>query len=234
MEKFNNTEKIENKPKHHFYNQHGEEYVKNQREFYSDVSDTGRDFLKESLNLDIENKIIVDIGCGAGDDLLLYKKMGAKKAIGIEPSLKMLDQKKFDKKFEDSIEILAGEFESIPLANESADFVTARFSFHHLENFEEAFKEVARILKKDGLFLIVTRNPEFDTKIAKDQNLKKGEKIKDSIFNGRFIVESIPHTLEEYLSKICLKYFKIEENKPYSMNEDDSELNGLLLKLRKR
>jgi ubiquinone/menaquinone biosynthesis C-methylase UbiE len=45
------------------------------------------------LRSKIENKIVVDIGCGAGDDLLLYQKMGAKKVIGIEPALKMLDQK---------------------------------------------------------------------------------------------------------------------------------------------
>jgi ubiquinone/menaquinone biosynthesis C-methylase UbiE len=234
MEKFNNAEKIENKSKHYFYNQHGEEYVKNQRDFYSDVSDTGRDFLRESLEANIENRIIADIGCGAGDDLLLYQKMGAKKVIGIEPSLKMLDQKKFDNKLEDGVEILAGEFENIPLASESVDFVTARFSFHHVENLKEAFEEVARILKSDGLFLIVTRNPEFDTKIAKDQNLKKGEKIKDSIFDGRFVVESIPHKPEDYLSETCLKYFEVEENKPYSMNEDGEKMDGLLLKLRRK
>jgi hypothetical protein len=84
------------------------------------------------------------------------------------------------------------------------------------------------------LFLIVTRNPEFDTRFVREQNLKKGEKIKDYIFNGKFVVESIPHTLEEYLSETCLKYFEVEENKPYSMDEDDGELNGLLLKLRRK
>lgn len=220
-----------------FYDNNGKEYVENQREFYSDTMDTGRKFFQEALLPDIKNMTIADIGCGAGDDLISYKEMGATKVIGIDPSSTMLaEAKETVKKSGLDIELLVGEWTHLPLANESLDAITARYSFHVVPDFEKTFKEVARVLKKDGLFLIGAPHPLHDAKMVREQKLKPGGKMKIPIFNGKFVVDIPPHTMDEYLSKTCLEHFNLEDKLEYSMHEDSSETQptGLLLKLRRK
>jgi len=220
-----------------FFDEHGKDYLENQRKFYSQSPDTGRRFFQESLGLNIEKMTVTDIGCGAGDDLLTYEEMGAKKVIGIEPSISMLSEaKKTLGENHPGIELVAGNWKHIPLADGSVDAIMGRYSFHVMSDFDEAILEVARVLKKDGLFLIAAPHPIHDAKIAAEQNLKPGEKMKKPIFEGKFIVENPPHTLEDYLSKTCLEHFTLEEQKDYSMFEDENETEptGILLKFRKK
>lgn len=229
---------VENEKSYDFYNQHGKEYVDLQREFYSDVPDTGRRFFREALQNGIENRVIADIGCGAGDDAVVYKQMGAKQVIGIEPSLQMLDEAR--KTVEEKgieVALVAGAWEHLPLANESVDAVTARYSFHVIPDLDRGYEEVARILKQNGLFLIAAPHPKHDEKVVREQNLKPGERMRVPIFNGKFVVEIPPHTLEEYLSDTCKKYFDVTQGPVgYSMHEDLSEIDptGLLLELRRK
>jgi ubiquinone/menaquinone biosynthesis C-methylase UbiE len=219
-----------------FYEQHGNEYVRNQREFYSGTKDTGREFFRNSLAPNIEQLTIADVGCGAGDDAITYKQMGAARVIGIEPSKVMLDEAK--KSVETSgltIELQQGKWDRLPLPDESVDAITARYSFHVVENLNTSYKEVARVLKKGGVFLVGVPHPIHDEKVAKEQNLKPGEKMKVPLFHGKFTVDIPPHTMDEYLSDTCKQYFEIEEQIGYSMHEDatEKEPTGLLLKLRK-
>lgn len=220
-----------------FYDEHGKDYIKNKREFYSDAVDTGRKYFRDVLSVCIQNKTLVDMGCGAGDCLDLYKKMGAARIIGIEPSSTMREEaKKTVAKTCSSVDLLAGQWNQIPLADRSVDIITAYYSLHVIQDFEKAFCEAARILKKDGLFLIGALHPIFDAKISQEQNLQPGEWMKIPIFDGKFIVEDPPHTMDEYFSKTCLDYFKVEEMVKYSMSEDAAEMepSGLLLKLRRK
>lgn len=107
-----------------FYDQHGSEYVRNQREFYSGTKDTGREFFRESLRANISQITIADIGCGAGDDAIMYKQMGAARVIGIEPSEAMLDEAR--ESVEKSglvIDLMQGKWNHIPLSDESVDAI---------------------------------------------------------------------------------------------------------------
>ena len=227
----------EKEPPYEFYNQHGKEYADLQREFYSDVPDSGRRFFREALQEGIEHKIIADIGCGAGDDAVVYKQMGAKQVIGIEPSLQMLEEaRKTVGTSGVEVDLVAGAWEHLPLANESVDAVTARYSFHVIQNLDRAYEEVARVLKKNGLFLIAAPHPKHDEKVVETQNLKKGDRMRVSIFNDKFTVEIPPHTMIEYLSETSKKYFDVADLVEYSMHEDPNETDpsGLLLKFRRK
>ncbi|MFZ2225900.1 MAG: class I SAM-dependent methyltransferase [Candidatus Moraniibacteriota bacterium] len=237
MEKLTSTNELKKDSSISFFDKHGKEYVENQRKFYSQAPDTGREFFRDSLRADIEKMTIADIGCGAGDDLITYRELGAKKVIGIEPSLSMLSEAKktLGENYPD-IELVAGNWKHLPLADDSMDAIMGRYSFHVMSDFDEAILEVARVLKKDGLFLIAAPHPDHDAKIAAEQNLKLGEKMRIPIFEGKFIVENPPHTLKDYLSKTCLENFILEEQKDYSMFEDENETDptGILLKLRRK
>ena len=58
------------------YNKIGKDYVSGQKEFFSKREDEAIKFIKKSLT-DLENKKILDIGCGNGKDILLFESMKA-------------------------------------------------------------------------------------------------------------------------------------------------------------
>ncbi|MBI2012865.1 MAG: class I SAM-dependent methyltransferase [Candidatus Colwellbacteria bacterium] len=220
-----------------FYNERGKEYVALNREFYSGLSDTGRNFMRTVIRDGIEKKTIADIGCGAGDDMVAYAEMGAVKVIGIEPSHVMLEEaRKLLEEKHTQAELLKGAWEQIPLPDGSVDIVTSRYSFHVQQDFDKAFQEVARILKPSGIFLVAAPHPIHDAKVAREQNLKPGELMNVPIFNGKFVVRIPPHSMDDYLSVVNRELFELEDKLEYSMHENpnEKEPTGIVLKFRKK
>jgi SAM-dependent methyltransferase len=100
-------------------------------------------------------RLAVDVGCGNGD-LMPVLLSRAEKVIGVDRSLKMLDQAKQLLSSEiDRISLRLGDLEHLPLSNNEADFAVANMVLHHLSSPIEAVQEVYRILKKRGSFIIM-------------------------------------------------------------------------------
>ncbi len=96
----------------------------------------------------------VDLGCGTGD-LLESMRAHAAKVIGVDSSPRMLEEAR--KRFQDTgnaIEIRLGEIEHLPLSDGEADFGVLSLVLQYLANPSEAVAEVARILKKNGRFVL--------------------------------------------------------------------------------
>lgn len=108
--------------------------------------------------INIENKIIVDIGCGTGrhwEKMLLKKPL---ELIGYEVSNEMLN--KLTKKYPGARTYIANQNNLKELENESCDLIVSTLVIGYIENLPEAFKEWNRILKKDGEILITDFHPE--------------------------------------------------------------------------
>jgi len=122
---------------------------------------------------------IVDVACGTGDLMIDWDKVGASKGItisniiGVDPSVGMMEVGKT--KIPDRTFIEAGA-EDMPLEDASTDFISISYGIRNVVKRKEAFDEFARILKKDGLVIIL----EF-TKNNKD-NL--GAKISKFYLNN--------------------------------------------------
>ncbi len=219
------------------YDRQGDQYVAAQREFYSALPDTGRKFFQAVIKENVQNKTIVDIGCGAGDDLITYTNMGASRVIGVEPSVVMLNAANTTLKEKNvRAELIQGLWHRIPLPDASVDAVTSRYSFHIIPDFREAFREVTRILKTDGHFLIAVPHPKYDRKLVEEQEVHPGQTIKSSLFEGKVTVENYPHFIEDYIGDVALEYFALQKMVEYSMNEkeDETEPTALLIDYRKK
>lgn len=125
-------------------------------------------------------KVLGDIGCGQG---AFSKVVGAKtKYVGIDPSQILIKRAKklflsSNKKF------MAGDAYNIPLKNESVDALMSIWVWSHLENLELAAKEMCRVLKPQGRFLIITANPET---YEERKTFYKKYTIKDNLLTGIF------------------------------------------------
>lgn len=125
--------------------------------------------LKFSNNLvdvsDIKNKKILDIGCGFGWFELNALKKGAREIAGIEISA--LDLKPAKENIEDKRAVFKiGGALKLPFKDNYFDTVVAWEVIEHIpKNTEDKmFKEVKRVLRKNGMFYLSTPYNSFWSK----------------------------------------------------------------------
>ncbi|MCX7863264.1 MAG: arsenite methyltransferase [Bacteroidales bacterium] len=105
-----------------------------------------------------EGSIILDLGCGAGNDVFIASKMvGDKgKVIGIdftEAMIKKANEIK-DKLNISNVEFILADIEQLPIVTETIDVVISNCVLNLVPDKEKAFKEIFRVLKKGGIFSI--------------------------------------------------------------------------------
>jgi len=104
-----------------------------------------------------QKKVLADIGAGFGRHTPLYQPL-FKKAILIDPSQKLLQQAKKLLVDYPRLTFKQGQAEKIPLKNASCDVALLIRVIHHLPQVGPAFKEINRILKPGGFFLLEYAN----------------------------------------------------------------------------
>lgn len=104
----------------------------------------------------IENKEVLSIGCGSGEDSSYLKEQGAKRSVGIDLSKGLIEIAKESHK-ECEFEVM--DMERLNFSDSSFDFVYSSLAIHYVENWGNVFKEVFRILKPNSYFLFSCNHP---------------------------------------------------------------------------
>lgn len=111
-----------------------------------------------ALNLAVDSTV-VDIGCGTGSALRYASNQVTKGTlIGIDPVPRMLEiarEQTASHAACERITFYEGSAEKVPVEDSSADFVFAFDSFDHWHDHAQGLKEVRRILKSTGQFVVV-------------------------------------------------------------------------------
>ncbi|NPA74280.1 MAG: bifunctional demethylmenaquinone methyltransferase/2-methoxy-6-polyprenyl-1,4-benzoquinol methylase UbiE [Epsilonproteobacteria bacterium] len=138
---------------------------------------------------------IVDVACGTGDMMGFWDKQAkksditVKELIGVDPSEGMVEVAK--KKFPNYTYHIAKATE-IPLQDSCADFISITYGIRNVVQRQEALHEFNRVLKKDGLVVIL----EF----MKDENKNILKKIRDIYMHKilPYVGGAISKNLEAY------------------------------------
>lgn len=95
----------------------------------------------------------LDLGCGTGEilKLILQEDIG-KELYGIDLSEQMLHVAK--SKLPEQVKLLLGDSETLPFSDNTFDVVYCNDSFHHYPAPMKVLKEVHRVLKPGGTFLM--------------------------------------------------------------------------------
>ncbi len=97
---------------------------------------------------------VLDLGCGAGTDLLIAAQMVGPtgRAIGIDMTPTMLERarRSADEMALDNIDLHEGLIESLPLEDESVDVVISNGVIDLVPDKEAVFAEIDRVLKPWG------------------------------------------------------------------------------------
>ncbi len=105
-----------------------------------------------------EGETVLDLGCGAGIDLLLAaKKVGPSgKVIGVDMTDEMLAKARQNLRTAGAgnTELRAGIIERLPVATESVDWVISNCVINLSPEKQRVFSEIARVLKPGGRMLV--------------------------------------------------------------------------------
>ncbi len=104
----------------------------------------------------IKESRVLDIACGTGGAIIHYDS--SNEYTGLDLSYSMLKQavKKAKKKSFQKFRLIQGNAEELLLGNEFFEFVLMDTALHMIPKYKLAIKEVARVLKKGGLFVCST------------------------------------------------------------------------------
>jgi len=148
---------------------------------------------------------IVDVACGTGDMMDFWQKRAEKKNIeikeivGVDPSVGMVGVAR--EKYPDFNYYISKATE-IPLENSSADILSITYGIRNVVEREEALQEFNRVLKKDGLVVILefmkNENPSFLGKIMNFYTNKILPKVGGFISKNIEAYEYLPNSIEDF------------------------------------
>ena len=119
-------------------------------------------------------KLILDIATGTGDLAIALAKTNADKIIGLDISSGMLDigkQKILKEKLENTIDMVLADSENMPFEDNTFDAITVAFGVRNFETLEKGLKEILRVLKPNGIFVIL------ETSVPTKMPFKQGYKL---------------------------------------------------------
>lgn len=111
-----------------------------------------------SLLPNLEDKKVLDLGCGFGEHCMQFIQAGASKVVGIDISQKMLDIAKREN-CNPNISYLNMPIEDIALLDEKFDVVVSSLAFHYVEDFIGVVKGVYKLLNDNGIFIFSQEHP---------------------------------------------------------------------------
>lgn len=116
----------------------------------------------EMLPKSLENRQVIDIGCGEGRWDRLMAERGAI-VTGIDSSQKMVKiAEERSEKFGDKIELSRVDISNLTDSDKKFDFAFSCYAFNNISNLNDIFQILSKILKNNGELLIATKLLNFD------------------------------------------------------------------------
>jgi len=184
----------------------------------------------------IKNKKILEIGCGGGQCSIAFAKKGAI-CKGLDISVEQIKYaKELSKKEKVKVDFSNKNIQTLKgIKSNSYDIVFSAFALQYIPDLEKCFKEVNRVLKKNGLFVFSFDHPFYSSidpknlkiilnynnlKICHQETIRPdGSKIEfiaythkisetyKYLVNSNFIVEEIIEPFDETTEKGWTKNF---------------------------
>lgn len=191
---------------------HGEEgiqAIENMNENHRPISE----FAFESINVG-ENDKILDIGCGGGVNIEKFLKLTANNVDGLDYSEVSLSQsvKRNKKAVEDGrCQVIKSNVINMPIEDGMYDLVSAFETIYFWPDIENAFKEVSRIIKTNGQFMIAQgtdgNHPDDEKWLSTVEGMKvyTADELKRYLLNAGFSSVSCFKKENDYIMVVIAK-----------------------------
>lgn len=159
------------------------------------------------------NNKLLDLGCGDGEDMIFYEKLGAE-VYGIDASKKMIEMAK-SKLPTNKLEI--GHFENTPYPNNFFNIIVSKYAIQTCTNIKPVFCEILRILKPEGLMIHLIKHPfrQFFEKKDDKADYFEQKVVESRLFGNAVIVQEPTHTMTDYLNNFLFLNFDVQAYNEY-------------------
>lgn len=116
-----------------------------------------RSIILHEISRDRPQGLLIDIGCGPGFlAAAISHRFPDGTVIGLDISQAMIDiaKERWLAVAYPNLTFRIGDVQALPLADKTVDYVVSSLSLHHWQNPELAFREIYRVLKPGGRFLV--------------------------------------------------------------------------------
>jgi demethylmenaquinone methyltransferase/2-methoxy-6-polyprenyl-1,4-benzoquinol methylase len=141
-------------------------------------------------------KTILDIATGTGDLAINLAETSAEEIVGLDISPGMLEvgkEKIKAKQLDNRVKMIIGDSENMPFEDNTFDAITVAFGVRNFETLENGLKDILRVLKPGGTFVIL------ETSVPTKFPFKQGYKV-----YSKFILPSIGRLFSK--DKTAYKY----------------------------
>lgn len=102
----------------------------------------------------VRDKTILEICTGPGNLALELSKLGAKKVVGLDGDLTMINHARQKEALAQGLEFQQGFVDALPFQDNQFDLAVIQNSLHQLFNPLEAIQEMVRVIKSGGVGVI--------------------------------------------------------------------------------
>jgi len=129
----------------------------------------------------------LDLGCGVGHTLRRIAPLVAF-AVGADATLEMMQAGRASVVTASNTAFAQSDANALPFADATFDLVMCRLAAHHFSDAAAAFREVARVLRPGGRFVLVDNyapgDPALDTFINELETLRDASHIRNETVEG--------------------------------------------------
>ncbi len=143
----------------------------------STLSEDKRYMLVNLLKNKTINRVL-DVGCGAGYDLLQFVEKTDAFGFGVDiaPEVGKAGKKFYSETgYQDKVSFICSKGEQIPFADESFDVVLCLVALPYMNN-RKTLTEIARVLRPKGTLMLKIHAPQFYFQMIKDRLKEKSIK----------------------------------------------------------
>lgn len=155
----------------------------------------------------LNDKNVLDIGCGFGWHCRYTSENGAKYVLGIDISENMINRAKKTEN-QNNIEYKCIAMEDLDIKDKSFDLVISSLALHYVKDFDSICKKVYDVLEKNGDFIFSVEHPIFTSNEKQDFEYTDDNEISHWPIDN-YLHESIRHT--NFLGEDVIKYHRTVE-----------------------
>lgn len=193
----------------------------------------------------LQDKVVLDLGCGNGRYSEIFCKNGAKKVIAVDLSEAMINQaqeRKTEKKLQ-QLELVRADIGDLPIKKDSLDYIFSRFSLMYTSDLNKVMRKLSDELANGGEMLIETNIVTITTPKLQDNIKKEPISLILTIGDKKVQLKNFAYTFKDYIDafeKAGLKTIIVEQFPaknlsidPAYQNPDDFKFTYGIFKLKK-
>ncbi|MBN6205165.1 class I SAM-dependent methyltransferase [Ralstonia pickettii] len=185
----------------------------------------------QGLLPNLQEKHVLDLGCGFGWHCRYAREQQASSVIGVDISEKMLETA-CKQTADSSITYIRMAIEDIDFSDEQFDVVISSLAFHYINSFETVCEKVYQYLKPGGSFIFSVEHPIFTSREEQDwfynnqgsrQHWPVDNYHTEGIRETTFLTENVikyHRTLSTYMNDLIHVGFKIDAVKESFVSEE--------------